>query len=394
MTGISGPVRVGSLGGGRLARVDPVGTVAPERVGWDLAWWVGAEDRWHLPAQEAAVRQSFLDDMPVVVTAMRVPSGDAVQRVFGVTPGAAVVEVANESPAPFVVALVVRGASHLEVDNASVVADHRDAFLGARPPARWAVTTDGTTAAVVAAGDAVAGPFIPRRDRAARLVGAFLYPVAHRTIARFVVPLGTAAPDVPPLLPGAEPVARGWRAQLDRGMQVVLPEPALQAASDRERAQLLLAGQEWAVTPAVVAALEDWGFDDEARAAWTRLGVFARRKASRRDTSPASWDDVRALVGVDEARFLGALRRALLVEGDDAIAVVPEWAGSWRGQALDVRDAPTRPGALSFSVRWHGDRATLLWDAPAGVVLRAPGLDPDWVTREPRGETLLTPQSR
>ena len=41
-------------------------------------------------------------------------------------------------------------------------------------------------------------------------------------------------------------------------------------------------GQAWMPVPEVVVALEDWGFDDEARAAWVRLGVFARRKAARR----------------------------------------------------------------------------------------------------------------
>jgi hypothetical protein len=255
------------------------------------------------------------------------------------------------------------------------------------------VTIDGTTAAVVVAGDAESGPFPERHDRSARLEGAFLYPVAHRTIARFVVPLGTSPPGMPASVPGAEPVARGWRAQLGRGMQVVLPDPRMQAAIDRALAQLLLAGQEWSASPAVVAALEDWGFDDEARAAWQRLGVLGRRRASRRELSLSSWDDVTALAGGDEARFLAALRRALVDDRDDSIAVVPVWRAAWRGLSLDVRDAPTRRGLVSFSVRWHGDRAALLWDVPEGVVLRAPGLDPAWSTHEPRGEALLAPMA-
>jgi hypothetical protein len=383
------PTRVGSLGGGRLARVDAVGTVTPERVGWDLAWWVGADDRWHLPPREAAVRQSLLDDTPVVVTAMRVPGGDAVHRVYGIAPGAAIVEITNDSPAPFVFGLVVRGAAALDVDGATLVVDHRDALFGARPPARWAVTADGTTAAIVARGDAESGAFAPRRDRGARLEGAFLYPVAHRTTARFVVPLGTSTPQLPVSVPDAETVARGWRAQLDRGMQAALPEPGLQAASDRARAQLLLAGQEWSVTPPVVAALEDWGFDDEARAAWTRLGLLGRRRAARRDPPPSSWDEVRALAGGDEARFLGALRSMLVDDRGDEIMLVSSWPVAWRGLALDVRDAPNRRGRVSFSVRWHGDRAALIWEAPEEVLVRAPGLDPAWSARESRGEALL-----
>jgi len=44
---------------------------------------------------------------------------------------------------------------------------------------------------------------------------------------------------------------------------------------------------------------------------------------------------------------------------------------------------------LSFAVRWHGPRPALLWEAPAGVTLRAPSLDPGWSSHETAGETLL-----
>jgi hypothetical protein len=382
--------RVGSLDGGRLARVDGRGAVAPDRAAWDLTWWVGAEDRWHLPEQEAAVRQSLLDEMPVVVTAMRVPGGDAVQRVYGGAPGEAVVEVANESAAPFVLALVFRGASAVDVDGAALVVDQRFALVGTRPPARWAAEVDGTTQHVVVRGDAREGTFPPRRDRGARVVAAFLYPVAHRATARFRLTLDPRTTEpTSSAVPDAARVARGWRAHLGRGLQVAVPEPALQAAVNRERAQLLLAGQEWTLDPLVVAALEDWGFDDDARAAWTRLGVLARRKASRRNPSAATWADTRALAPSGGARFVDAVRRALLVERDGAIDLVPDWPTEWRGQPLDVRDAPTRAGRVSYSVRWHGPRVALLWDAPPGVVLRAPGLDRSWSTRERAGEALL-----
>jgi hypothetical protein len=54
-----------------------------------------------------------------------------------------------------------------------------------------------------------------------------------------------------------------------------------------------------------------------------------------------------------------------------------------------VHDAPTRRGPVSYAVRWHGTRPALLWDAPDGVELRAPGLDPSWSSSVPRGEALL-----
>jgi hypothetical protein len=48
---------VGNLASPRTGIVDPRGLVSPWPGGWSLDWWIGAEDRWHLPSREAAVRQ-------------------------------------------------------------------------------------------------------------------------------------------------------------------------------------------------------------------------------------------------------------------------------------------------------------------------------------------------
>ena len=74
---------VGTLdGAGPRATVDRGGGIVAGRATWELDWWIGADDRWHVPEREAAVRQTLVDDMPVVQTSMRVPGGDAVQRVL------------------------------------------------------------------------------------------------------------------------------------------------------------------------------------------------------------------------------------------------------------------------------------------------------------------------
>ena len=99
-----------------------------------LDWWIGADDRWRVPARETAVRQSLVDDVPVVRTAMRVPGGDAVQYVYGAA-GAGepiVVEIENDSPAPFVVAFVVRGARAIAADGTIVGVDQHPALLAPR----------------------------------------------------------------------------------------------------------------------------------------------------------------------------------------------------------------------------------------------------------------------
>src|SRR5262249_9814229 len=106
-----GGALVGVLGVG-IAAVDSTGRIEPGRAAWWRDWWIGADDRWPLPEREVAVRQSITPEAPLVETAMRVPRGDARHRVYGAggEPPALVVEVENDSPAPFVLALVVRGA--------------------------------------------------------------------------------------------------------------------------------------------------------------------------------------------------------------------------------------------------------------------------------------------
>jgi hypothetical protein len=208
---------------------------------------------------------------------------------------------------------------------------------------------------------------------------------------RFVLPAPRSVAEAPQTLPDAERVVRGWKAQLDRGLRVALPDPALQHRVDTARAQVLLAGQAWRPDAADVAALEDWGFDDEAAAAWRRLPGRARRRARRRNDAPVDWSVARQRLSLPHAALLAAVRDALVRESDRTIELIASLPADWRGLPLDVRDAPTRHGPVSYSARWHGDRVALLWDVPAGVTTRAPAFDTKWSTNESRGEVLLGP---
>jgi len=95
------------------------------------------------------------------------------------------------------------------------------------------------------------------------------------------------------------------------------------------------------------------------------------------------------------ADFLSFVRNLLVREDGDGLALATLVPDSWLGQSWEIHHAPTAHGRLSYAVRWHGERPALLWevDAHAGspVELRAPGLDPDWSTTEPKGEALLAP---
>src|SRR5688500_439913 len=103
---------VGNLDSRTLGQVDPAGRIhVPDR-GWVLDWWIGAEDRWHRPAEEAAVRQQLVGASPVVDTRVRIPTGDAVSRAYGARgprgEDLLVVEVQNDSKVPVALALAVQ----------------------------------------------------------------------------------------------------------------------------------------------------------------------------------------------------------------------------------------------------------------------------------------------
>ena len=192
-----------------------------------------------------------------------------------------------------------------------------------------------------------------------------VFPVPHRTTVRVAV--GPAALVVR-ALPDRGSIVRGWERVLDRGMRTELPEP-LQHEVDAARVDLLLAPP----SAAAFAALEAWGFDDEAIATWNRLGLRARRAAGRGHAG-----------GV-----LGETRAALLHESASMITLFPGFRTAWLGSHLAVHDAPVRGGHCSFALRWHGGRPALLWDVPAGTRLRTPVLDPAFESTGRVGETLF-----
>jgi len=337
---MSGPamVGVGTLAAGTFAFVDGDGTVdlGGIRVGWRLR---GPGD-WLVPGLDVPARRSRPDPAPVVHTAVRLGRGDIVSRVYASGEGGGatvVVEVANESPEGIAVGFVVDATGAVSADDGGVRVDGVRVLAAARRPG--AIESDG------------------------RMV---VFPVPHRTRVRIALTSG-ADVDVAGL-PDVDAVVRAWDRILDRGMRTEVPDP-LQSEVDAARADLLLAQP----SAAAFAALEDWGFDDEAVRMWTRLRIRDRRRA-RRDRG----SDV-----------LAVTRAALLRESRDGLDLVPGFRAAWLGQSLAVHDAPVPDGRCSFAIRWHGPRPALLWDVPAGRVVRVPALDPAWSSADAVGETLL-----
>jgi hypothetical protein len=305
-------IGLGSLVTGVIAQVDERGAI---RCG------DGVMLDWHADqASGAAPRHGRVEAAPMSETAVRVPGGDAIHRAY-VVDDVVVAEVENDSPEAIAVRFTLSGDATL---------------ASSRPPG------------AVEGGD------------------TFVFPVPHRTALR--VALADPALDVRALADW-HAVVRAWDRVLDRGMRVEAPEP-LGHEVDAARADLLLASP----SASAFVALEEWGFDDEAIAMWSRLSMRARRAARRR---------------ADRGGVLAETHDALIGEARGRVDILPGFRPVWLGQSLAVHYAPLRAGRCSFAVRWHGARPALLWDVPGGVEVRAPRLDPSWSTRDAAGETLL-----
>lgn len=252
---------IGTLDGGARALVDPAGLVSPAGTSWSLDWWVGAEDRWHLPAEEVAVRQRLLSSAPVVETRLRVPSGDAVHRAYAARTlsGAdvLVVEVENASKVPFALALAVRPVTaggvgsirRLAFDDGTLVVDGEPAVTLPRAPGRAALARgrDGDVAEPVLAGDAgEVRSLEPVACDEGLATGALLFPLAHTATLRVVLPLG-AGVVTPSEVPVATDVASGWSRQAGTGARLELPDRRLRDAVAASARHLLLAEPQLAV---------------------------------------------------------------------------------------------------------------------------------------------------
>lgn len=302
---------LGTLGGGGGPVVDDRGLVTPggEDGGWSVDWWVAAEDRWHLPAAEAGVRQSLLNGSPVVETRQRIPGGDAVQRTYGFVARdgseRVVVEVANDSAVPVAVALAVRpfgptgpadmagpvdmagpaatadlrgpggvGRLGLLADERTVTRDGEPVIVLPRRPAgaTWSAGDGADIVAVVTGGTA---PFLAptpagHPDPSRRATAAFVFPLPHRQALRFLLALpgSSFTAGAAGAVPSAQQVAKGWTAQADRGPRFELPDP-LAAAVAVARRRLMLWGADVELAP----ALDQLGLHDDVEAVLASMAL-------------------------------------------------------------------------------------------------------------------------
>lgn len=393
MSAPNGGVTTGVTGKPWRATVTPWGDIEP----WaqdrpPVRWYVAADDRWHRPADEAAVRQIRIDGTPVTETRLRIPDGDAVHRVWSVADdgGGTVVEIENDSSRPIAVALTGGG------------------LLTERPVGNVAVQG------------------IELDD------SAIVLPIGHRASARVAIPHLPRAGQValPARTPTIEAVVSGWLTVCERASRLGLSDQSLVDSVVAARCDLLLDGpvdatdelgfladvgqlarlgddaEAWlpeAIGPLERVARRQGYLVDEALDTIERLAVVAhderaagditalierrRRDGLTVDPPTATLAD-RLASPMSKGQFVDAVERSIVRAGDVLPGGIPT---PWLGANFEVHGLPTSArSTVSFAVRWHGSRPAILWEqAGEAVTLTAAAIDTGWSSNAVSGEALL-----
>jgi hypothetical protein len=362
------------------------------------------------------VRQTRRAGVPVIETRLRIPGGDAIQRVYAVADagGLVVIEITNESTLPIAVAFT------------------RPDVVSSRTPS-------------------------PRGAQGIELpAGSVVFPVAHgstlRVALRTEIYLANATANVDvERLPSFEQLQKGWLKAVEQAGYVIVPEGAVAPLVARLRSDaLVLSGHEiedWAIgaggdcandpvayiltlqellrmgeklnsdsahirvdhaarlAQCVETMLKDnkkvsilpW---DVERALFAAQFVFARMGENRAADDVAAAQlrlssaaeppnvmptDIRAIAWVEE--------KMVAVQRDGSVQIfgrgIPRL---WLGANLECHRVAAGPiHTVSFGIRWHGEKPALLWEVtgPAGIRLTAGKCDSTWSSVEATGETLL-----
>lgn len=427
---------IGILGHPWRATVDQGGNVRP----WDgspsLQWFIAAEDRWHLPAEEVATRQSTIEGTPVVETRVRVPQGDVIQRVW-VASGremgpAVVVEFENDSARAVAIAL-----------------SREDVFA---PRAARDVNSES--------GEKLS---LPSDEIALTL------PLGHRTRVRIALPCDRTSLDNRRVgvsetmeydeylgrLTDWPDVVRGWIALCERASRFVVPDvvnavkvtdgvtaercrvaldPPQEFADAISAERCLIAwrdlvrmGLDAPELESVVSAVEFVARDikrrhevtaDIAQAVMSAAYLLHNIDPDTKTSAPGTHEDLQRDLQGDLHRVIeravGRKERSLwqlvsptvaepsrlveqlesgLVQWSDAgeVTLCPSGIPEHR-LGVNIEAHGVAVGAehrVSFALRWHGARPAVIWEVvgPPGLRLRS-GVDANWSTTDPTGEGL------
>ena len=378
-------ITTGVTGGRWRASVNEWGRVEP----WDdsqvLDWHVAADDRWHTPADEPAVRQKRLGGTAVVETRLRIPEGDAVHRVYSVADhgGLTIVEVENVSSLPIAVAFT------------------RGDLLTMLPPTA-----------------PIQGIVLP--------AGSIAVPVGHKATVRVALRhRDPAAGALPPGIPMSTEVVRGWSVTTERAGRLLLPDSPAGPKVVAARCELLLNGPvhpdddsvaflislgqlvrmgdgaiPWlsdvahALEMAAKGDVRDWTLAAALDAADIVLAHAGEQRA-RRDLSVMRTKLAPTTVlpsdgPTDPVLFAAWVERRLCTVADGGDLLPAGLPAGWEGTNFEVYGLPTSAeSTVSFAVRWHAARPAVLWEQTGvPVTLRAPVLAPEWSSADATGEAL------
>ncbi len=377
-----------------------------------LRWFIAADDRWYRPSRETTVRQREVSGVPVIETRIKVPGGDAVQRIYGVANfgGAIVVEIYNDSSLPFAVAFDRGDISTMREPSPTGV-------QGIDLPAASVVFPVGHHATM----------------RAAILVGAGFDAANRRLTAQEIESL-----------PSFEQVERGWLGALQTSSRVDVPNLSWSSVLTSQRCKVLLSNSAELAESSDISLAVDLLLDRAERvrlgdkpAQWVDEVAVATERILKQcaKTQSVQWFEERALLGAGmvlnragESRGLqdfvsvwsrlaeagrisdlalaspeiaGTVRQIAWIESqlvaqrrDGVIEICPCGIDkSWLGVNFECHKLLASPEHLiSYAVRWHGEKPALLWeiDGPVGTKVAASAIDRTFSSTEMRGETLLS----
>lgn len=383
----------GVIGQTWRADVTSCGSIEP----WDgsapLDWLVAADDRWHDPRTDTGVRHRRVDGTAVFETKVRIPGGDAVQRVWSVADrgGFTLVELTNDSSLPLAVAFT------------------RPDVVASRPPANVGI-------------EGIAAP-----------AGSVLLPVGHRSTVVVGLPHSPGrSPDVAPTLPTGLPspdaVTRGWIARTDAASRLELPEAALAEAVRAARCEALLCGpadvagdpERFLLAAAELVRMGEWdaamvvGVVDDVALAVERvisgsaplrgcalgaagvvLAAAGERRAVRqlqRFMSACRTDGGRPAGMNDPIEMIAGVERRIAAGSTLFPDGIPP---AWFGASIEAHGLVAGPSSrLSLAVRWHGANPAVLWEVVGDpLTLTSPAVVGGWSTSDASGETLWVLES-
>ena len=373
-----------------------------------LRWFIAADDRWYRPSRETTVRQREVSGVPVIETRIKVPGGDAVQRVYGVANfgGAIVVEIYNDSSLPFAVAF----------DRGDIATMREPSPTG------------------------VQGIDLP--------AGSVVFPVGHHATMRAAILINGDSRQISAgeleSLPSFEQVERGWLAALQISSRVDVPDLSWSSVLTSQRCKVLLSNSAELAESSDINLVVDLLLDRAERvrlgdkpAQWVDEVAVATERILKQcaKTQSVQWFEERALLGAGmvlnragESRGLqdfvsvwsrlaeagrisdlalaspeiaGTVRQIAWIESqlvaqrrDGVIEICPCGIDkSWLGVNFECHKLLASPEhSISYAVRWHGEKPALLWeiDGPVGAKVAASAIDRTFSSTEMRGETLLS----